>query len=112
MAKTVAKLIALYTQPANPEEFDRAYYETHVPLAEKIPGLRSLEVIKPRKNLMGGDVPYYLMATLTFDSIEDLKAGLSSPEGQAAGANVMGFAAGNVTMLTSEVTVTEGAPAV
>lgn len=110
MAKTVAKLIALYTEPADPAEFDRLYCETHMPLVEKIPGLRGVEVLKVQKNLMGGEKPYYMMATLTFDSMDALKAGLASPEGQAAGANIMGFAGKYLTMLSSEATVIEGVP--
>ena len=30
----MAKLFAIYQQPANPAEFDRYYFKTHVPLAK------------------------------------------------------------------------------
>lgn len=97
-----AKLIALYTQPDSPEAFDKAYFETHMPLVHKIPGLKSVSATKVKANVMGGAIPYYMIAELVFDSMEALQAGLASPEGKAAGANVMGFAAKNLTMLTAE----------
>jgi uncharacterized protein (TIGR02118 family) len=97
------KLIVLYTQPENPEDFDRQYFQTHVPLAEKMPGLRRMEVSKITGNMMGGSSPYYMIAELLFDNAEALNAAMSSPEGKAAGKNIMGFAANYITMLTSEV---------
>lgn len=47
----MAKLFAIYQQPANPAEFDRYYFKTHVPLAKTLPGLRSYEVT--RGDVMG-----------------------------------------------------------
>jgi uncharacterized protein (TIGR02118 family) len=79
-----------------------------VPLAKKMPGLRSIEFAKNPKNLMGGPSPYFLMATLTFDDIPALKAALGSPEGQESGNNIMSFASNYITMLSCEVDVTEG----
>lgn len=106
---TAAKLIALYRQPENAEAFEQRYWNEHVPLAEKIPGLRRMEVTKFDKNLMGGETPYYMMAELVFDSAEDLKAGMASEEGKAAGANIMSFAGPILTMVTSHVESRESA---
>lgn len=108
MAKPGAKLVAFYKEPANRDEFDQKYFETHVPLADKIPGLRAMEVVKFQKSLLGGDPPYYMMATLTFDDMEALQTGLGSTEGKAAGANIMGFAGGVVTLVSAETAVTQG----
>jgi uncharacterized protein (TIGR02118 family) len=109
VGKTVAKLFALYNVPeADRALFDQQYFETHIPLIKKVPGLRSIEVAKNPKNLMGGYSPYYLVATLTFDDMASLKAGLASTEGQEAGNNVMSFASNYITMLSCEVDVTEG----
>lgn len=109
MAKTVAKLLALYNVPeADRALFEQQYIDTHVPLAKKMPGLRSIEVTKNPKNLMGGQSPYYLIASLTFDNMAALKAALGSPEGQESGNNIMSFASNYITMLSCEVDVTEG----
>lgn len=97
-----AKLVALYAQPADPEAFDKAYFETHLPLAQKMPGLKKYEITKLKSNLMGTNMPYYMIAELTFDSSDALHTALSSPEGKAAGANLMGFASTLVTLLNGE----------
>lgn len=101
-----AKLVALYSEPENRAEFDRKYFETHVPLAEKMPGLQSLDVVRFENNLMGKELPYYMMATLTFDNQDALNAAMGSPEGKAAGANLMEFAGRYVTFLTAETAST------
>ncbi len=104
-----AKLIALFTKPDDPAAFDQHYYETHLPLAKKMPGLARIEVSKIAGNVMGGEVPYYLITEMFFDDMDAVKAALKSPEGQAAGADVMAFAGKYLTLLTSEVQVVEGA---
>jgi len=40
----MARMIVIYRTPKNVEAFDRHYFEIHVPLAKKIPGLREYEV--------------------------------------------------------------------
>ncbi len=110
MSKTVAKLIVLYNVPeADQALFDQQYFETHVPLAQKMPGLRGMEICRKPKNMMGGPSPYYLIVTLIFDNRDALKAALGSPEGQEAGNNIMSFASNYITMLSSEVEVVEDA---
>ena len=37
----MAKLFGIYQQPADAAAFDKYYFESHVPLAKTIPGLRS-----------------------------------------------------------------------
>jgi uncharacterized protein (TIGR02118 family) len=49
-----------------------------------------------------GESEWYLIAELYFDSMDALKAALSSPEGKAAGKNVMSFAKDLVTMIFAE----------
>lgn len=106
----LAKLVVLYNVPeAEQARFEQQYFETHVPLAKKMPGLRSIEVFKNPRNVMKGPVPFYMMATLAFDNKDALKAALGSPEGQAAGANIMSFASEYLTMLTTDVDITTGA---
>lgn len=108
MTQTVAKVIALYNVPeADRALFDQQYFETHVPLIKKVPGLLGMDVCKSPKNLMGAASPYYLIATLTFADMASLKAGMSSPEGQEAGNNIMSFASNYITLLSTPVEVTE-----
>lgn len=83
-----AKLMVFYKAPSNPETFDKYYFGTHILLAQKMPGLVKLEVSR----FTGENPPYYLMATLYFNSREEREAGLNSPEGQAAAADLPNFA--------------------
>jgi uncharacterized protein (TIGR02118 family) len=49
----------------------------------------------------GSQPPYYLIAELSFPSQEALGASQSSPEAQAAAADVPNFATGGVTMFVA-----------
>jgi uncharacterized protein (TIGR02118 family) len=85
------KYIALYKAPADPEAFDKAYFESHKPLIDAVPGLLRQEIAKVTRTLVPGflgETEPYLMAELYFASKEDMKTAISSPEWQAAGANL------------------------
>ena len=80
-------MIAFYNEPIDREKFDKHYFETHVPLVKKIPGLVKVEVSR----FTGKNTPYYLMATLYFNNKEERKTALNTPEGQATSADVAEF---------------------
>src|SRR5512135_3692003 len=94
----MVKLVALYRKPADPVAFDKAYFETHVPLVRKIPGLRRVEIARitgaPR-----GEPEFYLMAEMYFEDKPSMDRAMSSSENAEAGKNLMGFARGLVTFL-------------
>ncbi len=95
-----ATVIVLYKEPANTQEFDSYYFEKHVALVHKVPGVVRLEV----NRFTGKNAPYYLMATLYFNSKDERKAALASPEGQAMNADVANFATPeNVTVGFADV---------
>jgi len=94
------KLIALYKQPPDPQAFDDAYFNTHLPLIQKVPGLQKTVVTRFSRTLMGE--AYYLMAEMYFTDSSSLKAAMRSPEMAAAGDNLNTFAEGLVTMLFGE----------
>jgi len=93
-------LTVCYGHPADPAAFDSYYASTHRPLAEKIPGLASFTA-RHCDSLDGSQPPYYLLAELSFASREALNAGLASPEGHAAAADVANFADGGATMFVA-----------
>ena len=80
----MAQLLALYHQPADPAAFDRYYFETHIPIAKKVPGLRSYIVNSGPVNVIAGSPSPYLIAELSFDTMADLQSALASAEGKAA----------------------------
>ncbi|HEY5671997.1 MAG TPA: EthD family reductase [Anaerolineales bacterium] len=96
----MSKLIALFKQPADPTAFDQAYFNTHLPLIAKVPGLNKTVVTRFTRTLQGEG--FYLMAEMVFDDREALKTGMKSPEMAAAGANLNTFAAGLVTLMFAE----------
>jgi uncharacterized protein (TIGR02118 family) len=98
----MVKLIVLYGTPTDPAAFDAYYRDTHIPLAEKIPGVVRMEIAR-LAGLDGAPGPYHLQAELYFDSVEALQASMSSPEGAAAAADVANFATGGATMLLGQV---------
>lgn len=98
----MAQLLALYHQPADPAAFDRYYFGTHVPIAKKVPGLRSYIVNSGPVNVIAGIPAAYLIAELSFDAMADLQSALASPEGQAAAADLSNFAQAGVTLIVFE----------
>jgi uncharacterized protein (TIGR02118 family) len=97
----MAQILVLYNTPADPAAFDRYYRDVHLPIAKKIPGLRSYSISSGPAQALAGTAPH-LVAILTFDSMADLKAALVSPEGQATAADVPNFASGGATLLIYE----------
>lgn len=95
----MTRLLVLYHQPADPAAFDRYYFETHVPIARRIPGLRSYIVNAGAPNLVVGGPSPYLIAELEFDSMAQLQNAMGSAEGQAATADLGNFAQAGVTIL-------------
>jgi uncharacterized protein (TIGR02118 family) len=98
----MVKLIVLYGKPEDPSAFDAYYASTHAPLADKIPNCQRYEHGKALHSADGSEAPYYYVADLTFEDADALQAGMSSPEGEAAGADVANFATGGATMFIAE----------
>jgi uncharacterized protein (TIGR02118 family) len=97
----MAQILVLYNTPADPAAFDRYYHQTHIPLAKKIPGLRSYSISNGPVQALAGSAPY-LVAILSFDSMADLSAAVASGEGQAVAADLSNFASGGATVLIYE----------
>ena len=95
----MAKLVVLYKTPADPTAFDRYYVDTHVPIAQKLPGMLRYEVSTAAPVGPGGASPYHLVATLEFESMAAVQAALASPEGQAAAGDLANFAQAGVELL-------------
>jgi uncharacterized protein (TIGR02118 family) len=91
-------VLVLYNPPADPAAFDRYYYETHVPIAKRIPGARSFRVSKAPPRALAGN-PVHLVAEIEFDSLAAIDAAFASPEGQATAADLVNFAQAGVTIL-------------
>ena len=98
----MAKLFAIYQQPADASAFDAYYFGTHVPLAKTIPGLRSYEVTKGDVMGMAGKHAAYLVAILEFESMAAIGVAMASAQGQAAAADLANFASAGVEIMMGE----------
>lgn len=83
----MARMIVIYRTPSDVAAFDKHYFETHVPLAKKLPGLRKYEVSQGPLVSPAADSGFHLVATLHFDDLAAIRHAFASPEGQAAAAD-------------------------
>jgi uncharacterized protein (TIGR02118 family) len=93
------KLLVLYNKPKDPAHFRKYYVETHVPLAAKLPGLKTSSYSFDVKPLGPGEAPYFCIFEAQFESEAALMSALRSKEGQAVAGDVPNYASGGVTMV-------------
>jgi uncharacterized protein (TIGR02118 family) len=86
------QVVTIYDHPEDVEEFDKYFYDVHLPLAEKMPGVLRKTICRPAGSLKGGPPPYYLVAVLEFADEEALQTALTSNEGILAAADLEHFA--------------------
>jgi|SRR5580658_10869174 uncharacterized protein (TIGR02118 family) len=98
----MARLVVMYRTPKDGAAFDKYYFETHVPIAKKMPGLRKCEVSEGPVMTPGGPSAFHLIASLHFDDLAAIQAAFASAEGQAAGADLQNFATGGADLLMFE----------
>lgn len=94
----MARLLVMYRTPKHPADFDRYYFQKHVPLAKKIPSLRKYEVSHGGVASPNGACDIHLIATLHFDDVAAIQKAFASTEGQAAAADMQTFATGGAEM--------------
>jgi uncharacterized protein (TIGR02118 family) len=94
----MARIVVMYGTPRDPGAFDKYYFETHIPIAKQIPGLRKYEVSRGPIATPAGPAQFHLIATLHFDDMKAVQNVFASPQGQAAAADVATFATGGADM--------------
>jgi uncharacterized protein (TIGR02118 family) len=92
----MAQLVVMYKTPKDAAAFEKHYFEKHIPVAKRIPGLRKYEVSQGPVATPAGPSVYHLVALLHFDSLAAIQGAFGSAEGQAAVADVQKFATGGV----------------
>jgi uncharacterized protein (TIGR02118 family) len=83
----MARMVVIYRTPKDVEAFDRHYFQTHIPLAKKLPGLRKYEISRGPVTVLAGSPDVYLIGTVHFDDLDAMKKAFASAEGQAAAAD-------------------------
>lgn len=89
-----AYLVIYEGQPDDPDAFLRYYRERHVPIVRTFPKLRGMEL------MVGNDIGetgesdpgrVFMIARMVFDSLDDLKAAVTSPQRAEARADMAFF---------------------
>jgi uncharacterized protein (TIGR02118 family) len=83
----MARMVVIYKTPKDPAAFDRHYFDVHVPLAKKLPGMRKYEVSRGPIVTPTGGPAFYMVGTLHFDSLAAIQAMFATPEGRACAAD-------------------------
>jgi uncharacterized protein (TIGR02118 family) len=97
------RLLTLYPPPSDPDAF-RAHFEgKHLPLVEKLPGLRGYSYGFDLAAVDGGESPYFCTFAGDFDDAGALDAALASSAGEAVAADVPNYATGGVVLLRYDV---------
>ncbi len=68
--------------PKDAAAFDKYYFEKHIPIAKKIPGLRKYRVTKGPVMTPGGPSSFHLIATLEFDDMAAIQAAFAARKGR------------------------------
>ena len=97
-------LMVLYGRPRDAKAFDQHYAARHLPLVERLPGLKGIALSQPGIEVMAGG-ELHLVARLSFASSADLKAAMASPEGQAAAGDLAAFADGGAQIVAFDEVV-------
>jgi uncharacterized protein (TIGR02118 family) len=71
---SAAVLVVYDGTPEDPERFLRYYIESHLPIVWTFPKIRAVQV----ERAVDGDL--FMIARFVFDSAEDARAALASPE--------------------------------
>jgi uncharacterized protein (TIGR02118 family) len=97
----MVKLVILFRKPADEDAFE-ARYNQNLALMEQMPGLHRRQACV----VLGGPSgksPYHRILELYFDDFDTLDKAMLSPQGRAAGADLVQFMGHDAELIFSEV---------
>jgi uncharacterized protein (TIGR02118 family) len=92
-----------YHQPPDDEAFLAHYRDVHAPLSLAVPGVESFEWSKVIGTPTGEKPRYFVLAELTYATMETLISSTQSPEGAVAAADAAAFATNGFDVFVSEI---------
>jgi uncharacterized protein (TIGR02118 family) len=95
------KVTVLYGHPKNPEDFEKYYFGTHMPLVTAAKSGKRTETSKCPPAPDGSPGPFYRVFEIWFDSQADMAAITATPEWKKVVADVSNFATGGITRVMS-----------
>jgi uncharacterized protein (TIGR02118 family) len=96
------RIVALHNPPVELSSYDDYYVNVHMPLVQRVPGVRNIRFGRVLRGADGGPPPYFLISDVYFDDEDALEHALQSPEMAAAFADVPNFATGGVSIMICE----------
>ncbi|WPO77867.1 EthD family reductase [Flavobacterium sp. KACC 22761] len=78
----MAKMTVIYKTPKDTNFFEKHYFEVHIPLAKKLPGLLKYEINEGPILSLTGHSDVYRVANLYFESMESMMSAFKSEIGQ------------------------------
>ena len=97
------KVTVLYGHPKSPEDFEKYYFGTHMPLVLMAKGGKRTETSLCPPAPDGSPAPYYRIFEIWFDGQEDMTAITATPEWKKVVADVPNFATGGITRVMSKL---------
>jgi uncharacterized protein (TIGR02118 family) len=98
------KFMVLYGHPPKPDEFEKYYLGTHMPLVAQIKGARKMEAAKCLPQADGSPPAFFRIFEMWFDSPEQMSAVFATPEGVKVREDLKNFTEGTtVTRVVSKV---------
>src|SRR2546421_9641097 len=97
------RLLLLYGPRVDTAAFEDYSANRHIPYGAKhMPNVRSAENMRVISTADGGLAPYYRVSQLSYDNVEDLRAGIASEDGRSTIADLASFATGGATLLITD----------
>ena len=87
MEMTTLRLVGLWTQPSDPEAFEREYLGSHIPKLQALPGSESVRTARCI------DGPFFRLTEVQFKSLDEIHAALDDPLGRQILADANALAA-------------------
>lgn len=97
------KITVIYGHPKSPEDFEKYYFGTHMPLVTAAKGGKRTETSKCAPAADGSPGPCYRIFEIWFDSQTEMTAITSTPEWKKVVADVPNFATGGLTRVVSKL---------
>jgi uncharacterized protein (TIGR02118 family) len=97
------KVTVLYGHPKSPDDFEKYYFGTHMPLLAAAKGGKRTETSKCPPAADGSPAPYYRIFEIWFDNEADMTAITATPEWKKVVADVPNYATGGITRVVSKL---------
>lgn len=89
-----AKIVVLYPQPTNVDEFERVYLDEHIPLTKAKIVDATKVVLTTIRSAVGGASPYHRITETHFASMDALQASAASADTQEAAGHAISISSG------------------